>query len=147
MRPMMDMKERLMKSIIVDEITKCWLWQKEINKNGYGVIYVLRTGKLAHRISYQTFKGPIMEHVLHISSCPNRCCINPDHLYDGNPYENAQDTIKVGHHFQVNKIYCPQGHPYNSENTYTNSEGKRQCKTCIKERSKSRYELKKAGFL
>lgn len=30
------------------------------------------------------------------------------------------------------KEHCPENHPYNAENTYTNPQGKRICRTCKK---------------
>lgn len=33
-------------------------------------------------------------------------------------------------HAQAKKTHCPQGHPYDEENTYVTPSGSRQCKTC-----------------
>ena len=38
------------------------------------------------------------------------------------------------------KTHCPQGHPYNKENTYISQEGYRHCKTCLDERNKKHYK-------
>lgn len=34
------------------------------------------------------------------------------------------------------KTHCPQGHPYDEENTYVTKTGVRQCKTCRKQRAR-----------
>lgn len=35
------------------------------------------------------------------------------------------------HRARHRKTHCPQGHPYNTENTIVTKEGKRRCKTCV----------------
>lgn len=52
---------------------------------------------------------------------------------------NEQDKIAHGGHWQVNKTHCPQGHPYDEENTYINpSTGGRSCRICTRVRNASR---------
>ena len=45
------------------------------------------------------------------------------------------------------KTHCPQGHPYNEENTYFDSNGWRVCKTCRIKRTLESYYRKKQAYL
>jgi hypothetical protein len=51
---------------------------------------------LAHRLSYQLFKGPIPDglHVLH--KCDVTECVNPEHLFVGTNLENITDSVSKG---------------------------------------------------
>lgn len=107
----------------------CWLWISYVGKNGYG--YFGR--QLAHRVSYETHKGPIpigldLDHL-----CRVRRCINPDHLEPVTRRENARRGIKG-----VLTTHCPQGHEYSLANTRLNN-GRRICKTCHRAREHARY--------
>ena len=84
-----------------DPNSGCWLWTGCRKPSGYGNAY-LRMGKRrarhtpAHRLSYETFCGPIPPgmHVAHKCDVPP--CINPDHLFLATPKENVQDCIRKG---------------------------------------------------
>ena len=73
----------------------CWEWRKT-SRAGYGLFYKGNRYYAAHRISYETFVGPIPEglHILH--SCDNPGCINPDHLRPGTVKENMADREARG---------------------------------------------------
>lgn len=36
------------------------------------------------------------------------------------------------------RTHCPEGHPYDTQNTVINSDGKRRCRTCINARARAR---------
>lgn len=59
----------------VDASGDCWLWMAA-STNGYGVF----RSKMARRLTYETFVGPIPAKAELRSSCGNRACVNPDHL-------------------------------------------------------------------
>lgn len=48
-------------------------------------------------------------------------------------------TRKPPGHYGRSKTHCPQGHPYDEENTYVNAKGLRSCKICTRQRAQ-RYE-------
>ena len=75
----------------------CWLWLRSVGSHGYGQ----GTGggqrvTVAHRLSYEAFKGPIPTGMLVQHSCDNKWCVNPDHLSIGTDATNAIDKQKKG---------------------------------------------------
>ena len=120
----------------------CWQWKGALDKSGYGHISIPGASrsnrkKLAHRVSYQTFVGPIPDGNPIDHLCQNRGCINPTHLEPVSQKLNNQRSITKGHSI-VNvhhaKTHCPHGHAYDLLNTYffKNKEGYtlRMCRNC-----------------
>ena len=61
-------------------------------------VYLSPNSALAHRISYATFKGPVLEDDCVLHKCNVTSCINPDHLYLGDRADNMRDTVAADHH-------------------------------------------------
>lgn len=77
----------------IEKTENCWIWKGWINKKiGYGRF----KHKYAHRLSYQHFKGEIPKDKIICHTCNNKICVNPDHMYLGTPYDNAQDAKRDG---------------------------------------------------
>lgn len=76
----------------------CWLWVGSLNENRgkYGRFFVGRKSIRAHRASYliATGKCPADRFVCH--KCDTPQCVNPDHLFLGEPKDNTWDMIKKG---------------------------------------------------
>lgn len=65
---------------VIDQATGCWVWQKTIDKRGYGHVSLNRVSRPAHRAYYEAANGPVPagHHVHH--KCKNPVCVNPEHL-------------------------------------------------------------------
>lgn len=130
----MAIKERLVSRIT--ENNECWEWVSPITKNGYGVLSVENKVQLAHRVSYEAYKGTIPKGLQIDHLCRNRCCINPEHLEAVTAKENTKrgDSGKARGAQMRAKTHCPKGHEYNEQNTSVYVQrGKyktRRCKKC-----------------
>jgi hypothetical protein len=113
----------------------CLEWIAGTAGNGYGHFHTTQTPDekardvYAHRWSYEHHLGPIPEglHIDHL--CRNTRCVNPDHL---EAVTQRVNTLRGTAPTAINaaKTHCPQRHGYTAENTYTDREGYRHCRTC-----------------
>jgi len=87
-------KHKFMSHVVVNEATKCWLWQGLVTAKGYGRYG--KGGKRAHRISYQLFVGEIPQDLFILHTCDNTGCVNPEHLKLGSAKENTADMMAKG---------------------------------------------------
>jgi hypothetical protein len=58
--------------------------------------YQMQSGKLAHRICYEVFKGPIPKGLLVCHSCDVLTCINPEHLVARTRADNLAGMVTRG---------------------------------------------------
>lgn len=90
-----DVATELLLRIDIDA-AGCWLWTGTRTKAGYGQLGVSRRRPYAHRLSYQTFVGPIPDGLDVCHHCDRPPCINPDHLFTGTATDNALDMVRKG---------------------------------------------------
>lgn len=129
----------------------CWQWTAVASK-GYGRFCVGANSRprmaRAHRHAYAVLVGPIdegvtLDHACHSRdmdcpggmACLHRRCVNPAHMEPMTNTENQRRSPNTLASRSAAKTHCPQGHPYDVENTVVfESEGKRRCRTCLRTR-------------
>lgn len=76
-------------------IKGCWLWTGAVDKDGYGrlrgTVNNIPWFKFAHRASYEFYVGTIPPDKQVLHKCDTPPCINPAHLYLGDPAQNGLD--------------------------------------------------------
>jgi len=116
--------------------TRCLVWTACLNR-GYGQFSVEgRKRASAHRWLYERWVGPIPAGLQLDHLCRNPPCCNPAHLEPVTNAENVRRGIAGNEKLAV--THCPQGHPYDEENTYRNPRGHRFCRTCARIRDRIR---------
>jgi HNH endonuclease len=106
---MKTLQERFEEKVMPEPNTGCWLWTGSLNNKGYGRIMVNHANKLASRVSYELYRGPIGNLIV-MHRCDNTVCVNPDHLLLGTMSDNSKDMVAKGrqkscHHLGI-KPYC-----------------------------------------
>lgn len=80
----------------------CWIWTGLLKEWGYGWFRQQRNGKpriiMAHRFSWELRYGAIPKEMSVLHRCHTPACVNPDHLYLGDHYQNMQDRKSAGHY-------------------------------------------------
>ena len=111
--------------------------------SGYGKIYIAGEYRPAHRIVWMQTHGHTDLMVLH--HCDNPPCINIDHLYEGTAQDNSDDKIRRGRirNGQADKTECKWGHPFDEENTYKRTDGRRSCRACSKLQMRKKRQTNK----
>ena len=140
-----DLNEAFDQSYIPEPNSGCWLWLRHTQVHGYGIIG--SQPFLAHRVSYERYKGLIPSGLVIDHLCRVRCCVNPDHLEAVTQGENIRRSSLVGKWSRGVITHCPQGHEYNAENTLTVTRRggtSRQCRECGRIRCRRRRALKRA---
>lgn len=122
----------------VNKTDTCWLWTASLDTHGYGHMFVEGALRLAHRLSYELFVGPIPDGLVLDHLCRVRRCVNPAHLQPITAAEN--NSAKLSRSIWREKTHCPQGHEYTPENTYLETYGARRCRKCVRAKNKRRRE-------
>lgn len=123
--------------------TECieW-WGGKANSGGYGFLRVSGQPRQAHRHVWEECFGPIPEGMYVCHHCDNPPCVNPEHLFLGTQSDNMRDREAKGRANRAasRKTHCPQGHPYDGENTYRppGNPNHRMCRICVRERHRRR---------
>lgn len=90
------LEERLMRRVQYDLFGGCWLWDAGLSRGGYGQVKVHGRQKMAHRLAFELFVGPIPAGMEVRHKCDVTFCINPDHLEPGSHAQNMADMKRRG---------------------------------------------------
>jgi len=108
----------------------CWLWTAAVKGDGYAGFHRGEGRHVvgAHIFAYELVNGPVPPGLVLDHLCRVRRCVNPAHL---EPVTQGINTLRGETISAANaaKTHCPQGHPYDEENTRW-YQGRRYCKAC-----------------
>ncbi len=123
--------------------TGCWDWVACKVKRGYGKFGFNGETQLAHRVSWQIFKGYIPKGLVLHHKCNNTSCVNPNHLELVTQGVHIRELTPKSILFKNKlKTTCPYGHPYVAGLGTRNNP--RRCKECRKIRTSRARALEQA---
>jgi HNH endonuclease len=127
-----DLPPRLARKVLVNPVTGCWEWDSGTPAR-YGQVWWQGCNRLIHVVVFELLEGPIpegleLDHV-HARGCRSKACCWPAHLEPVTGAENQRRAAEV----RGPKTHCPQGHPYDEENTL-HYRGWRYCRACQRKR-------------
>ena len=139
------LEKRFMANVVHNRSSGCWEWVGTLHNAGYGFIGIKSIMYLAHRVTYQIWKGKIVPPLEIDHLCRNRKCCNPAHLEAVTRRVNLLRgaTLPAAN---VLKTHCPKGHPCTPENTLKRQgerSGDRDCRLCNLERANRYYSERK----
>lgn len=122
-----------MTSVADIDTAACVEWPK-VDANGYG----RWAGVYMHRVSYEWEHGSIPAGLQIDHLCLNKACINPAHLEAVTSVENTRRWSRA-------IVECANGHPFDADNTYIDSRGRRACLTCRRARSRAWHDARRTA--
>ena len=117
------------------ELGPCWMWTAWTTPAGYGQFGLDYKKVGAHRVAYELLVGPIPEGLYIDHLCRNPSCVNPSHLEPVTPGENVRRGDGTRGH---RKTHCKHGHEFTIANSYIDSYGHWNCRTCSREKMRRR---------
>lgn len=128
----------------------CQIWTGSVNGSGYGNFWYkpLKEG-LAHRVSWILTNGLIPDGMTIDHLCGERLCVRVAHMELVTRGENSRRGGGLQKISATRRAAteCAHGHPFDADNTYWDSRGRRACRACRQLRSAEHYRLRKAGLL
>ncbi len=91
---------RLWNKISPEPNSGCWLWAGAYggspDRRGYGQIWWRDRRRMAHRVAYEVWRGPIPDGLQVDHLCRTPECVNPAHLEPVTPTENVRrSSIRI----------------------------------------------------
>lgn len=127
----------------VEKGEDCWIWTAGTFRGGYGQFPFGGRSWQAHRFAYTSLVGDIPAGLQLDHLCRRPSCVNPKHLEPVTHQENVLRGVSMPADC-ARRTHCPQGHPYDAENTTLRSRGSRECRECNRERRRRRYAENRA---
>lgn len=115
----------------------CWQWNAHRQTNGYAQFKISGRVRLAHRVAYETLRGPIPDGAVIDHLCRNRSCVNPAHLEPVTQQTNVLRGVGIAAR-RARQTHCVHGHPFTASNTYVAPGGNRRCRTCRRAQNRRR---------
>jgi len=106
-RPSMPVEERFHDKYHKDKSNGCWIWDKALDRQGYGTISIgiLSNGTKrkvkAPRIMWELYHGENPGDMFVCHHCDNPSCVNPKHLFLGTHKDNQSDSVNKGRHRSI----------------------------------------------
>lgn len=113
-----------------NKVGDCFLWNKYLDRDGYGTFYFMKKGRRAHRVSYFMKYGDIPKEMVIDHTCKNRSCVNPDHLRCVTKLQNTMENSNSVGAINKAKTHCKNGHLF--DKFY----GQRYCSICQAEKTR-----------
>ncbi len=115
----------------------CLEWVGQRNDGGYGVVSVGKVKRRVHVFIYEQANGPIGRgiHVHH--HCENKLCGNLEHLEKMTASEHHRWHARKR---EAQRTHCCHGHSLSGEDLRINSQGRRVCLECARERNRRSRE-------
>jgi len=123
----------------------CWEWRGGRTAEGYGEFSIipLSDSLLAHRVAYESAKGPIGPDLELDHLCRHRWCVKPSHL---EAVTSRVNVLRGDGHSAVNhrRTHCRHGHLLDAANTYwcPGPRKRRNCRICLCEAAR-RFRIRK----
>lgn len=127
-----SLAERLDFDIIPEPNSGCWLWLGAVDQDGYGHVWWRGRLRMAHRESYERYRGLIPEGLQTDHLCRVTSCVNPWHM---EPVTGRENNLRSDNPAAINarKTHCIRGHRLAGRNLFIRTTGRRLCRTCHRE--------------
>lgn len=114
----------------------CWVWQGAKTHTKILIYGAFKRNILAHRYSYEFYKGPIPEGLELDHLCRNTLCVNPEHLEAVTHKENMHRAMCPSG-VNARKVNCGKcGGPFD----HIRENGSRTCLKCDRDRARTNYQ-------